>query len=77
MLKLLLFILLMYLVFRFIGNLFKLMMGRQGEKRQFHDQKRRNRKNDEVNIDYVPNQNKKQHKQSYKGGEYVDYEEVK
>jgi hypothetical protein len=30
-----------------------------------------------VNIDYVPNQNKKQHKQSYKGGEYVDYEEVK
>jgi hypothetical protein len=31
----------------------------------------------EINIDYVPDQNTKNKKAGFYGGEYVDYEEVK
>jgi hypothetical protein len=58
--------------------LFWLIVGRQLTK----EQKRYNQQNQqsqakregEINVDYVPNKNKKD---SFKGGQYIDYEEVK
>lgn len=48
----------------------------QSNQRRYSDQPNRHRPNDgNVNIDNNPNPNPK--KSDFKGGEYVDYEEVK
>ena len=48
-----------------------------GNYRQQTQQRRRQAPNNDLNIDYVPENKNKKKKKGYGGGEYVDYEEVK
>lgn len=58
--------------------LFWLIVGKQlmkeQKKRQTHQYRTNAKKKGDINVDYVPDDNKKS---DFKGGEYVDYEEVK
>lgn len=57
--------------------LFWLVVGRQlvkEQKKQNQQRGKTQQKKGDINIDYVPNNAKKD---GFKGGEYVDYEEVK
>ena len=84
MLKLLALIVIFVLFIRSIGFLLRFllgggMMGRASkefrEGRQGSGGGGRRRSNGDVNIDYVPNEKGKK-KKGFKGGDYVDYEEV-
>lgn len=73
MLKVLLIIALVIYVLSKLG-LFRVFV--QSNHRGYNNQRNHNHSNDgDVNIDNNPNQNRK--KSDFKGGEYVDYEEVK
>lgn len=57
--------------------LFWLVVGRQlvkQQKKQSQQRSKAQQRTGDINIDYVPNESKKT---GFKGGEYVDYEEVK
>ncbi|SOE23880.1 hypothetical protein SAMN06298216_4256 [Spirosomataceae bacterium TFI 002] len=58
--------------------LFWLIVGKQLTKEQKRynqqTQKSQTKREGEINVDYVPNSNKKD---DFKGGQYIDYEEVK
>lgn len=54
--------------------LFWLIVGRQMVKEQKRYEKQTTRKEGEIKVDYIPGNAKNQHP---KGGQYVDYEEVK
>ena len=79
MLKFLALILVFVLVLRSIGFLVRLLFGGLANKtsKEFHEgQGRRKRPSGgNVDIDYVPNKEGKKGK-GFKGGDYVDYEEV-
>lgn len=84
-LKFLTFLFVLYLVFRLLGFLFRpllMMMGKRAFERarnnqQTHQQQRRRRNPDgSVHIDHAPPKDKKQ-QADFRGGEYVDYEEIK
>jgi hypothetical protein len=45
--------------------------------RQKQEPLRKKSKEGDLRIDYDPDKEKKSHPKGYKGGEYVDYEEVK
>ncbi len=67
-----------YVTFKLGGFLMKALYsvtGQDPKQRNFRDGNRK-KGNGNVNIDYVP-EDGKQGKSGYKGGEYVDYEEVK
>ena len=71
-----------YLFFWIIGKVFKVMVrghsytnGNQNSSQNQYNRKRPNDGN--VNIDYVPDGKKKKDKDDFKGGEYVDFEEIK
>ncbi len=71
--KLLLTIVLVIYVLNKLG-LFRIFV--QSNHQDRYDQSQRHRPNDgNVHVDSNPNQNKK--KTDFKGGEYIDYEEVK
>jgi len=77
MLRLLAFILLFLLLFRVVGYVMRLLLGRSTADRastQFR-QSRRRPAGGNINIDYVPGEENRKDKK-YEGGEYVDYEEV-
>ncbi|MCG8305946.1 MAG: DUF4834 family protein [Cytophagales bacterium] len=75
LLKVILFGLVIYYIFRTIGNLiFRLLGGRQ-QQHQRHGQPQR--RDGEVNIDYVPKDQQRRTKTSAQEGDYIDYEEVK
>jgi hypothetical protein len=69
-------ILFFYVLVKGIGLIFRLLgfpnssqyHGQQGQRRSEHTRKGK------VNVDYVPKQSRKEH---LKGGEYIDYEEIK
>lgn len=80
MLKFIVFIVLFsYVIFKGLGLLFRLLMGSPGSMRQqshnYPPHGDRKPKDGNVNIDYTPNKGKKSSK-GFKGGEYIDYEEV-
>lgn len=77
MFKLLLFILLFYLVFRYLGNIIKILSGKDRGKQQFTNNEANYRESDNVHIDYIPKSGNNKTKKEFKGGEYIDYEEVK
>ncbi|GJM28597.1 MAG: hypothetical protein DHS20C17_12320 [Cyclobacteriaceae bacterium] len=66
-----------YVTFKFGGFLMKILntaLGQDPAKRNVHDRSKKKTKGD-INIDYVPRD--KKGKPGFKGGDYVDYEEVK
>ena len=97
LLKFLLFLFIIYLLFRVINFFFKVMYTVSGAKnqanfnRQQYHQSRQNghgtqsRKykqpsDGNVNIDYIPDDGKEKNgkgPRNFKGGEYVDFEEIK
>lgn len=72
-----------YLLFKIGGYLFRIFFWSLGGKMQ-NGQFNNNREtsnmrppNSNVDIDYVPQNGKKTKEKEFKGGEYVDFEEVK
>lgn len=66
-----------YVTFKFGGLLMKALQavsGQDPKKRNFNDRARR-KTDGNINIDYDPSQKRKGNS-GYKGGEYVDYEEI-
>lgn len=66
-----------FLAFRVIGLFFRLLSGSPSNpKPQDHTYHNyRGPKDGNINVDYVPGKQKKPSKE-FKGGEYVDYEEI-
>ena len=75
---LLLTIIIGYIIIKAINFFFRIVLGgstvNQYGNQQQHRQQRPS--NGNVNVDYVPKDDKKS-KENFKGGEYVDFEEVK
>lgn len=68
-----------YLFFKIGGFLFRLFLGRTAKAAQERQYKQNNKgrtTKEGLNIDHVPNQKRKRTGGNFKGGEYVDYEEV-
>ncbi|MBV6641533.1 MAG: DUF4834 family protein [Cyclobacteriaceae bacterium] len=77
-------VLVLYLVFKLVGFAFRIMFGaayeqqrkaRQGQQQQYTT--RRKAPNSNLNIDTQPENQRAKSSKEYKGGDYVDYEEVK
>lgn len=66
-----------YVIFKGIGFFMKMILG-GSTMNQYGNQQRTQQRpsNGNVIVDYVPKDDKKS-KQNFKGGEYVDFEEVK
>lgn len=68
-----------YLFFKIGGFLFRLFLGRTAkaaQERQYQQNNSGRKTKDGINIDHVPNQKNKRDGGNFKGGEYVDYEDV-
>ena len=75
--------LIIYLVNKVFGLVIKYLVGnssannhRNASGRQSY-QSSNYKRSGEINIDYVPNEKSKNDSKDFKGGEYVDYEEIK
>ncbi|UII27827.1 DUF4834 family protein [Fulvivirga maritima] len=77
--------LIIYLINKVFGMIIKFLAGGStanqrsgnGNRSYNHTQSANYRQNGDVNIDYVPKNNSHKDVNDFKGGEYVDYEEVK
>ena len=71
--------LIFYLIYRLLGFFFKtiFMTAQQRTQQNNHQQGNHKRRasGGDLNIDYVPNENKS--RDDFKGGDYVDFEELK
>ncbi len=74
-----------YIFFKVGGFLFRILLGGLGAKAA-HSQSKQNysqssqqkkRTADGINIEFVPEDQGKRSAKNFKGGEYVDYEEIK
>ncbi|WKK82227.2 DUF4834 domain-containing protein [Marivirga arenosa] len=68
-----------YLFFKIGGFIFRLFLGRTAkaaQERQYQQNNKGRTTKDGVHIDHIPNQKGKRSGGNFKGGEYVDYEEV-
>jgi len=80
---LLILVLIFYLIYRIGGFLFRMLfIGAQKQQQQYQNQSQqqshRKAPNSNLNIDYAPGSKQEDKKGGdFKGGEYVDYEEVK
>lgn len=82
----LIFFLFFWLVFKLGGFFVRLFLGKvanearqnHGSQYQYQQQRQQQPKDGNVNIDYMPKdaKGKKSNKTNFKGGDYVDYEEV-
>ena len=77
LLKFVLFGLAAYYIFKTIGNFIFRFLGGQAQQQQQRQTTTQQKRKGEVNIDYVPENQKGKPKSGPKGGEYIDYEEVK
>lgn len=74
---------LFYIIFKLIGFFFKMLLRGNASQQQQQNRSNGHQKkpsDGNVNIDYIPNNGKKSEQRSpsnYKGGDYIDYEEVK
>jgi hypothetical protein len=81
MLKILAILALCYFFFRSVGHVVRALFGggsttrTQPTSSYGHQQKRRS--SEGLHVDSVPNPNQGKKKEDFKGGDYVDYEEVK
>lgn len=77
LLKVVLFGLVIYYLFKTIGGfVFKLLGGQTRQPQP--QQSRQHRQEGEINIDYMPeNQKRRRSSRGAKDGDYIDYEEVK
>ena len=74
-----------YIFFKVGGFLFRIFLGRLGAKyasqngrQQYTNQSQQKKKTaDGINIEFVPEDKNKRSASNFKGGEYVDYEELK
>lgn len=72
---LLIFFIVGYVFSKGLAFLARIFLGRHMAS-QFGNQRQQSKtSNDSINVDYAPN-NKKKSKTDFKGGEYVDFEEV-
>lgn len=76
LLKVVLFGLVIYYVFKTIGNVVFRILGIQ-PKQQAPRQSTQQRKSGEINVEYSPKGKQKKGSGGPKDGEYIDYEEVK
>ncbi len=79
LLKIVLFILVFFWALRGISRFFLARFVKQAQQRhQFQGQQNRQSRPTQgnVNIDYAPKKPKKKSSDTFKGGDYVDYEEV-
>ncbi|WKV12824.1 DUF4834 domain-containing protein [Marivirga harenae] len=68
-----------YLIFKVGGFFFRLFLGRTArtaQERQYKENNRGRKTKDGIHIDHVPSQKGKRTGGNFKGGEYVDYEDV-
>ncbi|ELR69917.1 hypothetical protein C900_04440 [Fulvivirga imtechensis AK7] len=71
-----------FLAFKVLGLFFRVLLGgsaadRSGQRSYQNQQYQSGRSTDgNVNIDYVPNGKSKGTSKEFKGGEYVEYEEI-
>ena len=73
MFKLLALLVLIWIFFKAIGMIIKMVIGGNNDNRQTRYYKQNNPKQEgEINVDHNPNKSNK----DYEGGEYVDYEDV-
>jgi len=76
LLKFVLFGLVFYYIIKTIGSfVFRILGGRTKENQA--KQTRSHKKEGEINIEYIPNDPKVRTSGGRKGGDYIDYEEVK
>lgn len=73
MLKILALLVLIFIFFKAVGMVFKLLLGGGDVNRsqRYSNSQYQKKRNADVNVDHNPNKSK-----GYQGGEYVDYEEV-
>jgi len=75
MFKILAIIVLFIFLFRTVGFFLRLLLGGTfASKPNFQQSQRRKRSDGNLNVDYSPDKDKK--KGDFKGGEYVDYEDL-
>jgi len=77
MLKIFAILVLLYFFFRSVGHVLRLFLGRSAQSRTQQPYGRpgqQRTKREGLHVDSVPNQQKQ--KKGFKGGDYVDYEEV-
>jgi len=72
MFKFLALLILIWIFFKAIGQIFKAVIGGPDSKRRSRYNSEGSRHQGDINVDHDPNKSKK----GYEGGEYVDYEEV-
>ncbi len=77
-------VLVIYLVFKLIGFVFRILFGaayeRQRKTQQARQQQyttKRKAPNSNLNIEHKPNSDNARSGKEFQGGDYVDYEEVK
>ena len=76
LLKVILFALVFYYIIKTIGSfVFRFLGGNASHHQQ--RQANQHKKEGEINIDYIPHDQKSKSTSSKKGGDYIDYEEVK
>lgn len=63
-----------FLLFRVLGVFFRVLTGSTANPRAQETRQTRKPKNGNVNVDYIPG--KEKDNKGFKGGEYVDYEEL-
>lgn len=84
MLKFLIIVLLVgFLIFKVLGLFFRVLLGgsatERNNGRNYRNQQYQSsgkHKDGNINIDYVPGNGQAKKPKNFKGGEYVDYEEV-
>ncbi|MEO1050366.1 MAG: DUF4834 domain-containing protein [Bacteroidota bacterium] len=77
--KILIIFLIIFLVLRLAGNFFRVFLGTSTSQRDGFsgNANTKSRPADgNVNIDFVPKKDQKKSSKNYRGGEYVDYEEL-
>ena len=76
LLKIILFGLVIYFVLKAIGGFVYRLLGGQPHQDQYRQTAAKKREG-EINIDYIPKDEKERRRGSSKDGEYIDYEEIK
>ena len=79
---LLIFFIIFYLVFKVGGFLVRLFLGnlvKQNRQQtyQYDTAQKKQPRDGNVHIDYIPEEGQDKEPKEYKGGDYIDYEEVK
>lgn len=74
MLKILALLVLIFIFFKAVGMVFRLLLGTGDVNRtqRYSSTQSQRKREGSINVDHNPNSSNK----GYKGGEYVDYEEV-